>query len=114
MSAAAPPPAPRRASAAVGGLCEDRSLCDRCISRGLPGSMMPAIYNAPMNPQGPGYVAIPMRMVNETRIIPLDDRPHPGSTFHFYIGVPWTLRGQYAGRRATNFERTACAAPAIT
>src|SRR5688572_19473238 len=37
---------------------EDRSLYDRCISRGLPGSMMPAIYgNAYQIVQGPGYVA---------------------------------------------------------
>ena len=34
---------------------EDRSLYDRCISRGIPGSMMPAIYgNAYEILQGPG------------------------------------------------------------
>src|SRR5215472_18733888 len=38
---------------------EDRSLYDRCITRGLPGSMMPAIYgNSYRVVQGPGYVAI--------------------------------------------------------
>ena len=34
---------------------EDRSLYDRCISRGLPGSMMPAIYGSSYQiVQGPG------------------------------------------------------------
>jgi hypothetical protein len=89
---------------------EDRSLYDRCISRGLPGSMMPAIYgNAYEIHQGPGYVAIRYEMVNETRIIPLDGRPHPGPTFHFYMG---DARGHFEGTtlvvETTNFnERTA-------
>src|SRR3979490_1174504 len=37
---------------------EDRSLYDRCITRGLPGSMMPAIYgNSYRIHQGPGVLA---------------------------------------------------------
>src|ERR1051325_7886821 len=37
----------------------DRSLYDRCITRGYPASMMPTIYgNAYEFVQGPGYVAI--------------------------------------------------------
>ena len=37
----------------------DRSMYDRCITRGLPGSMMPAIYgNAYEIVQAPEYVAI--------------------------------------------------------
>ena len=41
---------------------EDRTLYDRCITRGLPGSMMPAIYgNSYQIVQGPGYVAIQLR-----------------------------------------------------
>jgi hypothetical protein len=52
---------------------EDRSLYDRCITRGLPGSMMPAIYgNSYQIAQGPGYVAIGYEMVNELRVIPID------------------------------------------
>src|SRR5687768_11777193 len=51
----------------------DRSLYDRCITRGLPGSMMPAIYgNSYDIVQGPGVVAIRYEMVHETRVIPLD------------------------------------------
>jgi hypothetical protein len=55
---------------------EDRSLYDRCLTRGLPGSMMPAIYgNQYQIVQAPGYVAIQYEMVHETRVIPLDGRP---------------------------------------
>src|SRR5688572_8880978 len=55
----------------------DRSLYDRCITRGLPGSMMPAIYgNSYEIVQAPGFVAIRYEMVNEVRIVPLDGRPH--------------------------------------
>jgi hypothetical protein len=56
---------------------EDRSMYDRCITRGIPGSMMPAIYgNSYQILQGPGYVAIKYEMVNETRVIPLGPAPH--------------------------------------
>jgi hypothetical protein len=56
---------------------EDRSLFDRCITRGLPNSMMPAVYgNSYQIVQTPGYVAIRYEMIHETRIVPLDGRPH--------------------------------------
>ena len=56
---------------------EDRSLYDRCITRGYPGSMMPSIYgNAYHIAQAPGYVAITYEMIHDTRIIPLDSRAH--------------------------------------
>jgi hypothetical protein len=59
---------------------EDRSLYDRCITRGLPGSMMPAIYgNQYQIVQAPGYVAILYEMVHETRVIPLDPSTGSGS-----------------------------------
>ena len=73
----------------------DRSLYDRCITRGLPGSMMPANYgNSYRIVQSPGYVAISYEMVHETRIIPLDDRPQVGSTIRQYMGEP---RGRWDG-----------------
>jgi hypothetical protein len=83
----------------------DRSLYDRCITRGIPGSMMPAIYgNAYEILQGPGYVAIQYEMVHETRIIPLDGRPHPGSQVKMYMG---DARGHWDGNtlivETTNF-----------
>ena len=56
---------------------EDRSMYDRCITRGLPGSMMPAIYgNAYQIVQTPDTIAIRYEMIHETRIIPLDGRSH--------------------------------------
>ncbi|HLG59066.1 MAG TPA: hypothetical protein VI485_27235 [Vicinamibacterales bacterium] len=74
---------------------EDRSLYDRCITRGLPGSMMPAIYGSSYEiVQGPGYVAIGYEMVNELRVIPLDRRPHIGSTIRSYMG---DARGHFEG-----------------
>ena len=61
----------------------DRSLYDRCITRGLPGSMMPAIYgNAYDITQAPGMVAIRYEMVHETRVIRLDSSPRSGLGSH--------------------------------
>jgi len=73
----------------------DRSLYDRCITRGLPGSMMPAIYgNSYEIVQGPGYVAISYEMVNELRVVPLDGRAHIGQTIRQYMG---DARGHFEG-----------------
>src|SRR5437870_12719006 len=84
---------------------EERGLYDRCITRGIPGSMMPAIYgNAYQIHQGPGYVAIRYEMVNETRIIPLDRRPHVSDKIREYLG---DARGHFEGNtlivETTNF-----------
>jgi hypothetical protein len=83
-----------------------RSLYDRCITRGLPGSMMPVIYgNSYQVVQGPGYVAIRYEMVNETRVIPLDGRAHVGSTIRSHMG---DARGRWEGNtlvvETTNFR----------
>ena len=85
---------------------EDRSLYDRCISRGLPGSMMPAIYgNSYSIVQGPGFVAIGYEMVNEMRVIPLDGRPHVSQSIRSYMG---DARGYFDGTtlvvETTNFN----------
>jgi hypothetical protein len=59
----------------------DRSLYDRCITRGLPGSMMPSIYGNQFEiVQSPGYVAIRYEMIHETRVIPLDPSTGSGSS----------------------------------
>jgi len=56
----------------------DFSLYDRCITRGLPGAIFPAIYNANTRiVQGPDAVAITYEMIHETRVVPLDDRTQP-------------------------------------
>ncbi len=85
---------------------EERGLYDRCITRGLPGSMMPAIYgNAYEIVQGPGYVAIMYEMIHETRLIPLDNRPHVSDKIETYMGDP---RGHWDGStlvvETTNFK----------
>ena len=59
----------------------DLTLYVRCITRGLPGSMMPAIYgNSYRLVQSPGFVAITYEMVHETRIISLDPSTGSGSS----------------------------------
>ena len=51
---------------------------DRCITRGLMGSLLPTIYNNGNEiVQGPGYVVIRNEMIHEARVVPLDGRPHP-------------------------------------
>jgi hypothetical protein len=48
---------------------------DRCITRGLPASMFPFMYNNGMRLfQAPGLVALQMEMVHETRLIYTDGR----------------------------------------
>jgi hypothetical protein len=74
---------------------EDRSLYDRCITRGIPGSMLPAIYgNSYQILQTPNYVAIRYEMIHETRMIPLDGRPHSSSAIRSYMG---DARGHWEG-----------------
>ena len=74
---------------------EDQSLYDRCISRGVMGSILPVIYNnGTQIIQGPGYVAIRYEMIHETKIIPLDGRPHPGKNIKSYMG---DSRGHWEG-----------------
>ncbi len=85
---------------------EYRSLYDQCITRGLPGSMMPAIYgNSYEIHQGQGFVAIRYEMIHETRIIPLDGRAHVSSKIPTYMG---DARGHFEGNtlvvETTNFR----------
>ena len=85
---------------------EDRSLWDQCITRGLPGSMMPTLYgNSYRIVQGAGYVAIQYEMIHETRVIPLDGRPHAGKNIRLDMG---DARGHWEGDtlvvETTNFR----------
>ena len=74
---------------------QDFTLYVRCITRGVPGSMMPAIYgNSYDITQGPGWVAIRYEMVHETRVIPLDGRAHAPASMKSYMGDP---RGHWEG-----------------
>ena len=84
----------------------DFSLTDRCITRGYPGSMLPAIYGDSYQiVQAPGYVAIRYEMVHETRIIPLDGRPHVSKSVRLDMG---DARGHWVGNslvvETTNFR----------
>jgi hypothetical protein len=85
---------------------EDFSLWDRCITRGMPGSMLPGQYgNSYEIVQGPGFVAIRYEMVHDTRVIPLDNRARPGSQIRSDMGV---ARGYWEGNtlvvETTNFK----------
>jgi hypothetical protein len=86
---------------------QDFSLYDRCITRGIPGSMMPAIYgNAYQIVQGPGWVGIRYEMIHEARMIPLDGRQHVGKTIGLDVG---DARGHFEGDtlvvETTNFTK---------
>jgi hypothetical protein len=71
------------------------SLYERCITRGLPGSMMPAIYgNSYQIEQSPNAVSITYEMVHDTRIIPLDGSPHVDDSVRMYMG---DARGHWEG-----------------
>jgi hypothetical protein len=89
---------------------EDFTLWERCITRGLPGSMLPGGYgNSYQIVQSPGYVAIRYEMVHETRVIPLDGSPHLPRSLRFDMG---DARGRWEGEtlvvETTNFiERSA-------
>ena len=68
---------------------EDLSTYERCITRGLPGMMMPSIYNNGLQiVQGPGYVAIQKEMVHETRAIPTKPRERVGAKLTSWLGDP--------------------------
>jgi hypothetical protein len=84
---------------------EDFSYYIRCITRGVTGSILPVIYgNGQQIVQAPGYVTILQEMVHESRVIPLDGRPHAGSNIRSYMGDP---RGHWEGNtlvvETTNF-----------
>ena len=68
---------------------------DRCISRGIVGSMMPVVYNnGNQIVQAPGYVVLRNEMIHESRIIPLDGRAHLSPAFASYMG---DSRGHWEG-----------------
>ena len=66
---------------------DDFSPFDRCITRGMPSSMLPGNYNSGIEVwQSPGYVAIRLEMIHETRIIPLDGRGPPPEPVKNWLG----------------------------
>jgi hypothetical protein len=84
---------------------EDFNPLERCISRGLPGSMIPVMYgNVYQIAQSPGYVVITYEIVHEARVIPLGGRSHVGAAIHEHMG---DARGHWDGNtlvvETTNF-----------
>jgi hypothetical protein len=74
----------------------DFNLYDRCITRGVVGSLLPVAYgNGLQIFQTPSQVVINYEMVHETRVIPLDGRPHVGSKIKLYMG---DARGHWEGQ----------------
>jgi hypothetical protein len=66
---------------------EDFSMYDRCITRGVIGSILPVIYgNGLRIVQTPDAVAISYEMIHDTRIIPLDERPFLDDDIRQYMG----------------------------
>jgi len=54
---------------------------DRCITRGLPASMLPAYYNNGVEIlQSPGYVVIRLEMIHEARVVKISDEPVDAGT----------------------------------
>jgi hypothetical protein len=59
---------------------EDFTLYDRCVTRGLVGSILPVLYgNGVRILQTPNEVVLSYEMVHDTRIIPIDSSTSSGS-----------------------------------
>jgi hypothetical protein len=66
---------------------EDFSYYDRCISRGVTGSIGPSLYGDAMHiVQSPTEVAIRYEMLHDTRIVPLDGRSAADAGVRQYMG----------------------------
>jgi hypothetical protein len=90
--------AERRAAARTHGTAdsyENRSLQERCITRGVPEGMLPGPYNNNIQlVQTPGYVMILTEMIHDARIVPLDGRPHNAAPLQQWMG---DSRGRWDG-----------------
>ena len=84
---------------------EDFTLYDRCITRGIVGGVMPVPYgNGNRILQTPDAFIITYEMIHDTRVVPLDGRPHLGKNLRQYLG---DSRGRWEGNtlvvETTNF-----------
>jgi len=85
---------------------EDFDSWDRCITRGMPSSMMPYRYNGGLAiRQAPGYVVLDLEMIHESRVIPTDGRPPLASEIKQWVGES---RGHWEGNtlvvETTNYQ----------
>jgi len=79
---------------------------DRCITRGMPSSMMPYRYNGGFRIwQAPGVVVFDLEMIHDTRVIFTDGRPPLPSAHKHYMG---DSRGRWEGNtlvvETTNYK----------
>jgi hypothetical protein len=66
---------------------EDFTLYDRCITRGIVGSVLRVPYgNGNRIVQAPGMVAISYEMIHDTRVLYTDGRPHLNQSIRQYLG----------------------------
>ena len=73
----------------------DRNSWERCISRTMPVAMLPRSYNANYQIlQTPDHVVVHIEMIHESRIIPLDGRPHVPDGVRQWLG---DSRGRWEG-----------------
>jgi hypothetical protein len=90
--------AARRAAAREHGSAdsyENRSLQERCITRGLPEVILPGPYNNNLQiVQTPGYVVLMTEMIHDARVVPMDGRPHSGPHLRAWMG---DSRGRWEG-----------------
>jgi len=84
------------APARAGGRADsytDRTLLERCITRGSAGAPLPTLYNNNIRiTQAPGFAAIVNEMVHETRLVPID-----GSSFNNVHSYNGDSRGHWEG-----------------
>ena len=74
---------------------EDFDLAERCITRGLPYTWFPQVYNNGFQiVQSPDHVAILYERLHEHRVIPLDRRPHLRTELGQWMG---DSRGHWDG-----------------
>ncbi|MEO5705775.1 MAG: hypothetical protein ABIT10_13425 [Alteraurantiacibacter sp.] len=64
----------------------DFGIFDRCLTRGMPSSMLPGAYNGGIELfQSPGLVAINLEMIHETRLVHIGGTP-PAAAVRFDLG----------------------------
>jgi hypothetical protein len=88
---------------------QDFDTWDRCITRGMPSSMMPYRYNGGFRiVQAPGYVVFQLEMIHEARVIPTDGRAPLAPEIVQYLGES---RGRWEGTtlvvETTHYEQGA-------
>jgi hypothetical protein len=83
---------------------KDRSMWERCITRGAIGLLPTGYNNGNEIVQAPGYVVLRIEMIHDTRVIPLDGRPHEPPAIRSFTG---DSRGHFEGNtlvvETTNF-----------